>query len=203
MCLFNTAVAGRLFSVGPAYTLTCSRKTTGLLVLMRYPLTVLNRRHTRRSNSISRQRRYRIYCSWDRHCQLGLLGHRTVWNEAISTIREIRMDPPAPGLVRTDWLCWAAIRHLLGLDWEPSHCGGKQAFFPITLPLCAKFMVGSCVGLLCLLPRDDLADQGCNIDHCWPVAIIQSGIHDRVLYNTPLDLLPISPISPDADLTNI
>lgn len=146
---------------------------------------VLNRRHTRRSNPISRQRRHRIYCSWYRHRQLGLLGHRTFWNEAISTIREIRLDPPAPGLVRTDRLCRAAIRRHLRLDWEPSHCGGKQAFFPITLSLCAKFMVGSCVGLLRVLPGDHLADQGCIIDHCWSMAVIQSGFHDRVLYTKP------------------
>lgn len=164
-------------------TLTCSRKITGFLVLVRYSLTVLNRRNTRRPNSFSRQRRHRIYCSWYRHRQLGLLGHRTFWDEAISTIREIRLDPPAPGPVRTDWLCWAAIRRLLRLDRKPTHCGGQQAFFPITLPLCAKFMVGSCVGLLRVLPGDDFADQDCIIDHCWSMAVIQSGIHDRVLYS--------------------
>lgn len=166
--------------VGPAYSHVLSRNSR-ILVLIRYSLTVLNRRHTRRSNSFSRQRRHRIYCSWYRHRQLDLLGHRTFRNEAIPTIREIRLDPSAPGPVRTDWLCWAAIRHHLRLDWKPSHCGGKQAFFPITLSLCAELMVGSCVGLLCLLPGDNLADQDCFIDRCWPMAVIQSGIHDRVL----------------------
>lgn len=164
-----------------------SRTIRLFLVLIRYLLTVLSRRYTRRSNSISRQRRHCIYCSRYRHRQLGLLDHRTFWNEAISTIREIRLDPPAPGPVRTDWLCWAAIRRLLRLDWKPSHCGGKQAFFPVTLSLCAKFMVGSRVGLLRLLPGDDIVGEGCVVDHFWSMAVIQSGIHDWVLYTKHVD----------------
>lgn len=50
-------------------------------------------------------------------------------------------------------------------------------------------MVRSCVGLLCLLPGDNFAGQGCVSDYRWSMAVIQLGVHDRVGHAKGVDSL--------------
>lgn len=92
------------------------------------------------------------------------------------------MDPPTPCVVRAHRLCRAGIRRLFCLGRGCGYCGSQQTFLSINVSLCAEFMVGSCVGLLRLLSGDDLADQGCILNHSWSVAVVQLGLYYRVRY---------------------
>lgn len=151
-------------------------------------LTRWSRRNSWRSNSISRQRWYRLHRSRHRDRQLGLLGHRPLRHEAIPAVREVRLDPSAPCAVRAYRLCRAAIRRLECLGWRLSDCGSESAFLLVDVSLCAEFMVCSCFGLLRLLSGDDVAAQGCVTDHHWSMAVIQSGVHDWVRNHQPRTL---------------
>lgn len=160
-------------------------KSFNVLQTVRFSLTKVGRRHTRRSNSLSRKRRNRLYCGRHRHRELGLLGHCAFRDEAIPTVREVCLDPSAPCTICAHRLCRAPIRRLFRFDWRHGHRGSQQTFFFIDVPLCAEFVVGSCVGLLRLLPRDDFTAQGCVADHRWSMAFVQLGVHDRVSYGRP------------------
>lgn len=156
------------------------RKSSPLYTYYDALLTRWSRRNSWRSNSISRQRRYRLHRSRYRDRQLGLLGHRALRHEAIPAVREVCLDPSAPCAVRAYRLCRTAVRCLDCLSWRLGDCGSESAFLLVDVSLRAEFMVGSCFGLLRLLSGDDVVAQGCVTDHRWSMAVIQSGVHDRV-----------------------
>ena len=140
----------------------------------------LDRRDSWRSDSFRCQRWYCNHRCGHRDRQLGLLEHRALRNEAFPTVREVRLDPSAPRVVRAHRLCWAQVRCLDCFHWRLGHCSGEQAFLPIDVSLRAEFMVSSRVGFLRLLPGENFTAQGCITDHCWFVVVFQPGVHDRV-----------------------